>query len=182
MAVALLSMKLAQWKHVLHARVADLAAVVVVATAAVLAAVDMVVAAQAVAVVMAAAAVDAQAAAVATAAFAALMAAAAAQAAAAVVVDAAVINFLQALSASAESASKGFKTQVLKPFCIVWQQKPGLHATIFIANCFDRCAQASIAGGLRGFRARPVRALSNTALGNTRSSLAITPICHGITR
>ena len=40
-------------------------------------------------------------------------------------------------------------------------------------------AQTSVARRLRG---RPDSALSYSAFGNTRSSLATQPICHGITR
>lgn len=41
------------------------------------------------------------------------------------------------------------------------------------------------AGGLvdcRGLRARPTSSRSNQTLGSKRSSLAATPICHGMTR
>ena len=34
----------------------------------------------------------------------------------------------------------------------------------------------------RGLRGRPATSRSNTTLGNSRISLATTPICHGITR
>ena len=179
----MLSMKPVRWRHVLHAPV--VAAVVAAVTVQVVAVVT-VAAVTVQAAVATVAAVAVQAAVAVTAAFAARTAAVAVQEAAAVVVDAAAIDSLTlepwAISFHLKRfrlRQKGFKAMVLKPF--LHQKRP----LTFMK--FSQAAPKLIALSFyllvcRGLRARPASALSNSAFGSRRSSLATTPICQGITR